>query len=150
MVLLSECAFLSRRERGGEILEEKERSDTLRWQAHNMAATMNEESKNLFATVPLISSWWFEHVDARGLTYFYAICPTFILHDARRTGERKNSAVYSPSSNSLRMKYFTYYSWKERMREKKKRFFITHINILNQFSNEFSILSLRLENNFSL
>lgn len=44
-------------------------------------------------------------------------------NETKREISRKNSAVYSPSSNSLRMKYFTYYSWKERMREKKKKVF---------------------------
>lgn len=92
---------------------------------------------------------WFAN-DARGLTYLYATCPTFILHDARQTRERnetrniwKEFAVYPQSSNSLRMKYFTYYSWK-----KKIVFRNTHIQRIFEHASIF-FLSLRIENNFN-
>lgn len=68
----------------------------------NMAATKNRWTflQRFLWYPPMIRA----RTDARGLTYFYAICPTFILHDARQTRERnetrnisKEFAVYFPA-----------------------------------------------------
>lgn len=96
----------------------------------NMAATKNRWTffQRFLWYPPMIRA----RTDARGLTYFYAICPTFILHDARQTRAKRNEK-YLERIRRLFPRHQIVCAWntlrtiRENVAWKKK--------ILNEFSN---------------
>lgn len=157
MVLLSECAFLSRGERGGGIGREEEVryvTVTGSWYGGNDERRIDEPFSNgsfdIFLMIRARRCTLFD-LFLRNLPHFYSPRCTTNRRAKRNEKYLERIPPFIPR-HQIVCAWNTLRTIREKnvWGKKKKRFFITHINILNQFSNEFSILSLRLENNFSL